>query len=98
MQHRQKLVLTLLIDQILIYYKTMSSESSHNSLLMKKSNEIKLNTLVASFAKAEPNHLRFSELLYMLLDRCIFINRLSFKKFAELFDDATKITTKLQKK
>ena len=74
------------------------TESHHNSLLLKKSNEAKLNGLITSFGKAEPNHLRFSELLYMLLDRCIFINRLSFRKFVQIFESASKIVSKTQKK
>lgn len=34
----------------------------------------------------------------MLLDRCIFSNRLSFRKFIELFEGATKVASKMQRK
>jgi len=74
------------------------TESQHNSLLLKKSNEVKLNGLISTFGKGEPNYLRFSELLLLLLDRCIFTNRLSFRKFVELFDSAGKIVSKTQRK
>lgn len=74
------------------------TESHHNSLLLKKSNEAKLNSLITNFGKAEPQYLRFSELLFMLLDRCIFTNRLSFRKFVELFEDAMKVVSKQPRK
>lgn len=74
------------------------AESSHNSILLKKSNEEKLNAIITTFGKSEPNVLRFSELFYLLLDRCIFTNRLSFRKFVEIFDLSSKVVPRLQKK
>ena len=35
-------------------------EPSHNSVVLKKSNEIRLNTLFSQFSKGEPNTLKFS--------------------------------------
>lgn len=42
------------------YYWDRMTEASHNSILLKKSNEEKLNSLVLTFGKSEPNVLRFS--------------------------------------
>ncbi len=64
------------------------TETSHNSVVLKKNDEVRLNALIASFGKSEPNCLRFSELLQLLLDRCIINNRISLLTILNLFQQA----------
>jgi hypothetical protein len=65
------------------------TESAHNAVILKKSDELRLNEMIARFGKSEPNSLRFSELMQLLLDRCIITNRISFLIIHNLFQQAT---------
>ena len=62
---------------------------SHNSVVLKPSNEERFNLIYATFAKAESNAMRFSEFMQFLLDRCLITNKTSIKHFYSLFIDAT---------
>lgn len=64
------------------------TEASHNAVMLRKSDELRLNALIASFGKSEPNCLRFSELMQLLLDRCIITNRISIFLVYSLFQQA----------
>lgn len=61
--------------------------SSHNSIILKKSNETRLNALFSQFSKGEPNTLKFSEYMMFMLDRCVISNTLSFSQVYDLFCD-----------
>lgn len=65
------------------------TESRHNSIVLSPSNEERLNKLYAYFTKTEANAMRFSEFMQFLLDRCLLTNKVTLKKFYELFIDAT---------
>lgn len=76
------------IISILIWNFRMT-ESSHNAVILKKSDELRLNEIIARFGKSEPNCLRFGELMQLLLDRCIITNRISLSIAYNLFQQAT---------
>lgn len=64
------------------------TEASHNAVILRKSDELRLNALITGFGKSEPNCLRFSELMQLLLDRCIITNRISILTVFQLFQQA----------
>jgi len=53
------------------------SESHHNAIILKKSNEARFTQLWANFAKSEPNAIRFSEYIQFVIDRCLVTNRVN---------------------
>lgn len=65
------------------------SESHHNAIILKKSNEARFTQLWANFAKSEPNAMRFSEYIQFVIDRCLVTNRVTLHHFFNLFLAAT---------
>ncbi len=66
------------------------TEYSHNSVILKKNNEMRFNQLWAAFAKSEPNAMRLSEFMQFVVDRCLVNNRITLKHFYELFEQSTR--------
>jgi len=65
------------------------TESSHNMILLKQASEDRFNKIYATFAKTEPNAMKFSEFMQFLIDRCLLTNKMTLKHFYNLFVEAT---------
>ena len=65
------------------------TESGHNAIVLKPQNEDRFNKIFATFAKVEPNVMRFSEFIQSLLDRCLITNKTTLQHFYNLFVEAT---------
>jgi hypothetical protein len=65
------------------------TESGHNAIVLKASNEERFNKIYATFAKTESNAMRFSEFIQFLLDRCLISNKITLKNFYNLFIEST---------
>lgn len=60
-----------------------------------ESDQEKLNHLITTFGKTEPNLLKYSELVMLLLDRGIFSHRFTFSTFCEIFEHSQKVKNKV---
>lgn len=52
---------------------------------------MKITYLVTNFAKSEPNVLKYSEAMALMLDRCIFNTKFTLVDFHYLFESAMKV-------
>ena len=57
--------------------------------ILTEADQSKISSLVASFAKSEPNILKYSEAISLMLDRCMFNTKLTLAHFHTLFESAT---------
>ena len=64
-----------------------------SAIVLKAGNEERFNKIYATFAKSEPNAMRFSEFMQFLLDRCLISNKNTLKHFYILFQEATEKRT-----
>ena len=61
---------------------------------LKEADQEKLNNLIATFGKTQPNLLKFSELTMLLLDRGNFSHRFTIGNYLQLFEKAQKVKNK----
>ena len=65
------------------------SGGQHNSVVLSKINEERLQQLWGGFAKSEPNAMRISEYVQLVVDRGLITNQTTLKHFYDLFSAAT---------
>lgn len=56
--------------------------------LLTENDQNKITYLITNFAKSEPNLLKYSETIALLLDRCVFNTRFTLVHFHGLFQQA----------
>ncbi len=52
---------------------------------LSENDQVKITYLITTFAKSEPNLLKYSEAIALLLDRCMFNTKLTLTHFHDLF-------------
>jgi hypothetical protein len=58
---------------------------------LSENDQAKIANLIVNFAKSEPNLLKYSECIALLLDRCIFNTKFTLVEFHPLFEAALKV-------
>jgi hypothetical protein len=58
---------------------------------LSENDQMKITYLLTNFAKSEPNLLKYSECIALLLDRCIFNTKFTLVEFHPLFEAALKV-------
>lgn len=61
---------------------------------LTEQDETKINTVITTFGKTESNIMKYSEVVMMLLDRCVFNHKFTFGDFQLIFNDALKVKNK----
>jgi hypothetical protein len=59
--------------------------------LLSENDQNKITYLITNFAKSEPNLLKYSETISLLLDRCVFNTRFTLVHFHSLFHQALQV-------
>lgn len=55
------------------------------AFVLSANDQSKITYLFTNFAKSEPNILKYSEVIMLLLDRCVFNTKFTFTDFHPLF-------------
>ncbi len=55
------------------------------TFVLSEPDQAKITYLVTNFAKSEPNTLKYSETIALLLDRCVFNTKFTLTQFQPLF-------------
>jgi hypothetical protein len=61
---------------------------------LSENDQSKITYLVTNFAKSEPNILKYSEAVALMLDRCMFNTKFTLTHFQDLFEAALKVKGK----
>jgi hypothetical protein len=61
------------------------------TFLLSENDQVKITYLVTNFAKSEPNLLKYSEVIGLFLDRCIFNTKFTLTEFHPLFEASLKV-------
>ena len=61
---------------------------------LNENDQNKITYLITNFAKSEPNLLKYSEAVALLLDRCIFNTKFTLIHFHAIFESALKVAVK----
>ena len=69
----------------------MQNAGGTKTFVLSESDQNKISYLVTSFAKSEPNLLKYSEVISLLLDRCVFNTKFTLTEFHPLFLEALKV-------
>lgn len=59
--------------------------------VLKESDQNKMNLIISNFSKTETGILKFSQLTMLLLDRCVFSQRFTFKSYHDIFVKAQNV-------
>ena len=61
------------------------------TFVLSANDQAKITNLFTNFAKSEPNLLKYSEVIMLLIDRCVFNTKFTFTDFHPLFEAALKV-------
>ena len=76
----------LIVKKSLHNYITNIMLGSQKHFVLSEADQGKIASLVANYAKSQPNLLKYSEVLTLLLDKCIFNTKFTLVDFQPLFE------------